>query len=74
MPKLLIVGFLLLCLTGCQSLTGDQKLQETCPLTRLDTRAQEEQCRHFAGEEPYDKARAVFLKKKMEELNCGLFF
>lgn len=52
------------------------KEPDKCPLTPLDTkgRQQEEMCKHFAGEEPYNAERAAFLKSKMEELNCGLFF
>lgn len=28
-------------------------------------------CEHFAGEEPYDKARAAEIYTKMTELRCG---
>lgn len=72
MQKIFLVGCLVMGLTACQTI--DTKPAETCPLTKLDTQAQEEQCRHFAGEDPYDAARAEFIKKKMVELNCGLFF
>ena len=60
----------ILLLSACQA-AGPP---DTCPLTQMDTRRQEEMCRHYAGEEPYDAARKAFLKREMEKLNCGLFF
>lgn len=64
---------LLLCVFALSACAA--KEPDKCPLTPLDVKGrQEELCKHFAGEEPYNAERAAFLKQKMEELNCGLFF
>lgn len=69
MRNLIQILFMTLFLASCQATEPDK-----CPLTPLDTSKTEELCRHYAGEEPYNAERAAFLKRKMEELNCGFYF
>ena len=70
-----------LILSACQTTDPLAKAEEPCttpggccPISKIDTHKQKEMCEHFAGEEPYDDARAAYLKRKMNELNCGLYF
>ncbi len=73
MRKMILVS--LFCLSACQA-AGPFAAQkpDPCPLTKLDTRKQEELCHHFAGEDPYDAARKAYIEKQLRDLNCGLFF
>ncbi len=63
------IPLLILLLSACQS-----QNPETCPLTQLDTREQQALCHRLKAENSPDPKRAAYVRDKMNELNCGLYF
>lgn len=55
---------------ACVFLFGSLAHAKPLPQDVKDLIAKMEECNHWAGEEPYDKARADEIAKKMTELKC----